>query len=172
MSGCTIAHLRLLRDRHGPGPRVCVETGTYRGEGVRRALHCFETIHTIEIAPELHAAAHAEFNGRVHCHLGDSRVIVPQLAIVLKVPVFWYLDAHWFKVPGVGGRDDGLPLWDELASLATRPAGDIVAVDDVHDFGTSRPTPEWQEVTLERIAGLFPGHREAVILGDQAVIYR
>lgn len=171
MSGCTMAHLRVIRDRAPQRPTIFVETGTLEGKGIARALPLFHEVHSIELDPLLHArAAHAYPTAT--CHLGDSRDVVPRLASRWQEPVCWYLDAHWFPKDGVAGRAEGLPLWEELATLAARPHADTVIVDDVHSFGTDRPTPEWRHISLDRIASCFPGHHEAVILGDQAVVYR
>jgi hypothetical protein len=173
MARMTAAHLTMLRTRYQAPPQVFVETGTFDGKTTRFALEQFAAVHTIELDHDRFWRALGELGPQgAHCHHGDSRVWVPRLAQQIEGPVFWYLDAHWFNVPGVAGRDEGLPLWAELEALAARPWPDVVVVDDVHSFGTDQPTPEWQAISLERIAGCFPGHREAVVLGDQAVVYR
>lgn len=155
-------------------PRVFVESGTFHGQLTRMARGCFPVVHTIELHPDWHAAALEELSPLgITCHRGDSAAVVPLLALKLTEPVFWYLDAHWFKrAKGVAGKDVPLPLWAELGAIAQRAYPDIVVVDDVHCFGKSEPTPEWLDVSLEKIASYFPGHREAAIMGDQAVVWR
>lgn len=178
MANLKANHLHALRHRH-PGYAsigVFVETGTYLAASSLLARRQFPVVHSVEISPALHARA-VELYGAIeglHFYLGDSRAFVQRLARELTDRVVWYLDAHWFRktVEPVGGRAEGLPLWDELDALAARPAGDLVLVDDVHSFGTASPTPEWLGVTLDTIAARLPGHREAVILGDQAAVYR
>ena len=171
-------HLYKIRHRH-PGYQdvhVFVEIGTYLAVSTEIAHRQFPIVHSVEISEALHkraVALHGALPG-VHFHCGDSRTFVARMAKEIAEPAMWYLDAHWFpktKEP-VGGKAEGLPLWEELNVLAQRPAGDVVIVDDTHAFGTAVPTPEWVGVTLETIAALFPGNKEAVILGDQAVIYR
>lgn len=169
--------LAALHTRHVaslPAPAVFVESGTFHGDLTRLALGRFREVHTIELHMSWHAdAVRALGPLGVRCYQGDSATWVPLLAQELVEPVFWFLDAHWFKrAKGVAGADRPLPLWAELEAIARRPYPDIVVVDDVHCFGTSEPTTEWLEVSLERIASYFPGHREAVILHDQAVVYR
>ena len=173
MARMTAEQLRVLRTRYDPAPRILVETGTYQGKTTRLALEQFDVVHTIELHHDRFWWALADLSPLgAHCHQGDSRVWVPRLAQQIEGPVFWYLDAHWFRVPGVAGEREGLPLWDELEALAARPWPDVIVVDDVHSFGGDQPTPEWREISLEKIASYFPGHREAVVLGDQAAIYR
>lgn len=187
MSGLTLSRLQRLVARHDVRPKVFAETGTFHGERAALACQLFDRVLTCELSGTLHRAAQATYG-----HLpitfvyGDSRDVLPQWAEELKEPVCWYLDAHWFTLNpnrtkagalrdangGIAGQAEGLPLWDELRALARRPYPDIVVVDDARDFGTDQPTPEWREVSLERIAAQFPDHREAVILHDQAVVYR
>jgi len=177
MAGMTAAKLAAIHTRHElhAGVRIFMETGTFEGKTTRLAAAEFGLVFSVEIKRELYQAAAERL--LVECPnvsvlFGDSRWAVRWLATRLTEPVCWYLDAHWFKHPAVGGQEEGLPLWAELEAIAARPFRDIVVVDDVNDFGKPKPTPEWEQVTLERIAGMFPGHHEAVILHDQAVIYK
>jgi hypothetical protein len=178
MARMTGGHLSALLLRfHGNGhavPAVFVESGTFHGKTTRLAAAQFREVHTIELHPTWYAEAVEQLGALgVHCYHGNSAELVPTLARAIGEPVFWYLDAHWFKrVKDVAGQGTPLPLWAELEAIAARPYLDIVVVDDVHAFGGSDPTPEWLDVSLERIAGYFPGHREARIALDQAVVYR
>jgi hypothetical protein len=180
--------LRALIGRHTwlALPRVAVESGTFEGERTVLLAGFFHEVHTIELSEHLYDAAAARLIGLRHvtCHFGDSARIVPELAAALQEPVLWYLDAHWFslnrgKSRAGYARDAAaqiapgpLPLWDELAAIAARPYADVIAVDDARDFGRSEPTPEWRDISLGRIAAYFPHCAEAVILGDQAVVFR
>lgn len=177
MAGLTAEKLAAIHARHTSHRdiRLFVESGTFEGKTTALAAAEFEGVFTCEIKPELYRAACEKLlllHRNVSLLCGDSRWAVAWLAKHLDAPVCWYLDAHWFKHPAVGGQEDGLPLWAELTAIAARAHRDIVVVDDVNDFGLPRPTPEWEAVTLEAIAALFPGHQEAVILHDQAVVYR
>lgn len=173
MAQMTAAQLMALRTRHPEPPRIFVETGTFEGKTTRFALEQFPVVHTIELEHDRFWRALTDLGpAGAQVHHGDSRCWVPRLAQQIESPVFWYLDAHWFNVPGVAGQREGLPLWDELEAIGERPWPDVVVVDDVHSFGTDQPTAEWWAVSLERIAAYFPGHREAVVLGDQAAVYR
>jgi hypothetical protein len=187
MSGLTLPRLRRLVARHDVRPLVFAETGTFHGERAALACAVFERVLTCELSPTLHAAAREAYPGLpITFVLGDSRAVIRRWALALDEPVCWYLDAHWFTLnPNktragaardrngqIAGQAEGLPLWDELAALAARPWPDIIIVDDARDFGTDQPTPEWRDVSLEAIAAQFPHHREALVLHDQAVVYR
>jgi hypothetical protein len=174
----TAETLRTFLARH-PGYdriRTFVETGTYLGHTTAVAAGVFAEVHSVEISAPLfkHAKRTVGLLRHVHLQCGDSREFVADLAQRLEGPVLWFLDAHWFKHTRhpVGGQAEGLPLWDELAAIAGRPAGDLVVIDDVHVFGRREPTPEWEDVRLETIAAALEPHGEAAILGPHAVIYR
>ena len=176
MARMTGPHLRLIRTRHPSAEAICtfVESGTFHGKTTRLAVEQFAAVHTIELNADWYTEAVRDLVPLgVKCYHGNSADLVPQLASEIEEPVVWYLDAHWFKlVPDVAGETEGLPLWAELEALAKRPYADVIVVDDVASFGKTEPTPEWIDVSLEKIASYFPGHREAVILRDQAVVYR
>jgi len=186
MSGMTKARLTAILAGHPPAPQIFAETGTFYGERAALATELFNAVYTVELSPTLYQAARSRYAALpIHFVLGDSREVVPQWARTIPAPVCWYLDAHWFDLnrgrtragaaraaaAQVAGAD-GLPLWDELAAIATRPYRDIIIVDDARDFGTNAPTVEWESISLERIAAYFPDHQEAVIVVDQAVVYR
>ena len=163
--------LERLRMRNPPPPAVCVETGTGSGTFTRLALKAFRDVYTVELSQSLVAEHHPGLAAEgANCWQGDSADIVPRLAVDLKEPVFWYLDAHWFN----GGQDvaqGDLPLLSELWAIAQRPYRDVIVVDDVNCFGNG-PQPEWEVITAERIAAFFPGALEVVQMGDQFVVYR
>lgn len=164
------AWFTALRIRHA-SPRIFVETGTGTGTLTRLALEQFAVVYTIELSEALVEQYHPDLEAAgAKCYAGDSAVIVSSLARAIQEPVFWYLDAHWFD----GGPDvaySELPLLKELEAIAGRTYADVVVVDDVNCFGHG-PQPEWDAISIERIAGMFPTAREVTVLGDQLAIYR
>lgn len=165
--------LDLIRQRFGAGPGVFVESGTFHGKTTRWALQRFSVVHTIELSDVLYAEAIRDLAplGAI-CHHGDTADVLPRLAETIHEPACWFLDAHWLNQPGAAGKDTPLPLQDELTALAARPYADIVIVDDVASFGKDHYQPGWGQVSLDWIAGHFPGHRLAVRHKDCAVVYR
>ena len=174
MARMSEGRMLAIRTRRGPSPAVFVETGTFHGKTTRLAVAQFREVHTVELHVDWHREAVEQLGPLgVHCHQGNSAGIVPILATHIQEPVFWYLDAHWFKVaPGVAGEDVPLPLWAELDAIAARSFPDIIVVDDVASFGKTEPTPEWADVSLASIAAKFPDRKEALVMWDQAVVYR
>lgn len=177
MAGMTAEHLSAIR-RYLDGanaPRVFVESGTWHGSTTKLAEAEFEHVETIELNPALHRDAVAMLKPTTVCHCGNSADVVPMIAQRIAEPVFWYLDAHFFKhkKEQIAGKEFPLPLWAELDAIAQRPFPDIIVVDDVHLFGvTTGPQPEWAGVTLESIAAKFPGHRRAALMKDQGVVWK
>ena len=185
----TAERLAEILTRHESAGYIttAVETGTFRGERAELFACVFETVHTIELSSKLfHESRPRLTDLGVICYLGDSRTYVPILASAIQAPALWYLDAHWFSLnrqksragyardaeAQIAGQAEGLPLWGELEALAEREFADVIVVDDARDFGRSEPTPEWEDISLERIAAYFPDHQEAAIMGDQAVVWR
>ena len=160
-------------------PRVFVELGTFKGDSAALATQSFEVVHTIErSAVYYQEAKHKWHHLGIRFHLGDTRIVLPLLSETIREPIFAYHDANWWTV-GKDGRGAGypyvqkdFPLWDDLQTLAKRDYRDIICVDNVHRFGDTKPMQEWADVSLDRIAALFPSHRAAKIFQDQAVVIR
>lgn len=143
----TLAHFRvdMLRKRHGLA--AFVETGTGEGAGVAQALAAgFGLVHSIEIIPELAAAARRKFGGAsgVNIHTGDSREILPAvLGGLPKAPALFWLDAHFPGADyGIGAYDGEketarrLPLADEVELIGRARAGmgDVLLIDDARIY--------------------------------------
>lgn len=159
--------------RQRPQPRVFVETGTMYGQTTALAARFFPLVHTIELEEQMWIEAQRRYPklANVVWHWGDSRKILPGLCEELTEPVMFYLDAHWYTRPGVGGKDQ-LPLWDELALIGQRPYADIVVVDDVHSFGTVEPEPAWASVTAVGLTLALGRIEISKVMGDQFVMWR
>lgn len=149
-------------------PRVCVETGTWKGQRTEIFAEVFDRVHTIEIdGDQMEETINRKpwDQKRIAFYLGDSCQLLPALAMQLNEPVFWYLDAHWF--PGIkykGGN--AAPLFRELRAIASRPNyADTVVVDDVHAFMRKEwgdnPPPNvvsiWGETNQKNIEEVFDG---------------
>jgi len=164
--------------RFATGRKTFVETGTFRGDGVCRALEDFDRVYSIELNPMLHAAAVLRFRGdeRVTILCGDSAKVLATLEI--KEPVCFYLDAHWSG----RGPQTPLPLLDELRAIARRPYTDVVIVDDMRlmgkqsidgdDLDYPKSLYDWREASFQAIAEACPGDYEWTTDIDRLVIYR
>jgi len=174
MARTSIAALRNIRDGHplGVTPRVFVETGTLHAETARFARQVYEVVETIELSDTLYRDAAARYGGNgIQFHHGDSATLLPQILEGYEEPVCIYLDAHWFPREGVVGQG-AFPLWHELAVVAPRPYPDIVVVDDVHSFGRTAPTAEWQDVVPSRITEALGRVLEGRVYDDHFIAYR
>ena len=161
-------------------PKVFVETGTFRGDGIQSALDDgFEFVYSIELDPWLFQKAHERFenNDKVLVIRGDSSRVLKYL--ILPEPCVFYLDAHWSGF----GSETPLPLLGELETIGKRPPGDVVVIDDMRlmgkksvsgEDGTDWPKAEFdfREATLEAITKACPGKQEWAEDIDRLIIYR
>jgi hypothetical protein len=155
-----------------------VETGTFRGDGVKRALEDFEIVYSVESDALLYmqALGRHENNPRVFLALGDSAEFLEELDI--PEPVVFYLDAHWYGK----GDETPLPLLRELKAISKRPYKDVVIIDDMRLMGVKTvsggcgdwPLAEynWVDVTKEKILETCPGEAEMATDIDRLIIYR
>jgi hypothetical protein len=157
---------------------IFVETGTFRGDGVERALEDYEIVFSVESDPVLYNYARGRFedNPRVCLICGDSGEFLESLDI--PEPVVFYLDAHWYGK----GDETPLPLLRELKAISTRPYKDVVIIDDMRLMGVKTvsggcgdwPLTEfnWVDVTKEKILETCPGESEMAEDIDRLIIYR
>ena len=120
-----------------PVPRVYVETGLFRGDGIQNAIGHFEEIHGIELDPIFHADCRQRFldEPNVYIHFGDSAQVIKYLSI--EEPALFFLDAHYSGGKTAYGRieDKGCPVLRELEAISKRPYTDIIVVDDYRLMG-------------------------------------
>jgi hypothetical protein len=143
----SLAHFYLEGLAKLHGLKHFVETGTAQGDGLALAAQVkeFRTLHSVEIVPELVAAARARFlsDKRIHVWEGDSRSVMPMLLRDLPAePCLWWLDAHF---PGAHSGAEytaeadaakRLPLADEIAAIRAARAGirDVLLLDDARIY--------------------------------------
>ena len=123
-----------------------VETGTARGDSLAIAARLpFKALHSIEIVPDLAAAARVRFkdDARVQVWEGDSLDCLPMILRELPPePCLFWLDAHfpgahtgadYAAEPSVERR---LPLGREVELIRqARPgAGDVLLIDDARIY--------------------------------------
>lgn len=112
---------------------VFIETGTFYGAGVRKALEAgFNEIYSIEIDPEKfkHCSFMFRGNPKVHLILGDSTTELPKLLSSLTKRCTFWIDAHY---SGEGGKMGAKwsPIKEELEAIKSYKVKDnIIIVDD------------------------------------------
>ena len=140
------AVLRENARRHGLV--VLVETGTFYGNAVFTLRNEFEEIHSIELAPDLHAAARRELGHlrHLHLHFGDSAEVLPKVAEQITSPALYWLDGHFCSGPSAFGKSD-TPIGAEVDFLLRRPPGrDMILIDDARLFDGDGEYPSLAEV--------------------------
>lgn len=166
--------LDLANNRY---PTVCVETGAFEGHFTTIARHWFSQVHSVELSATLAAKLESATLPPHRVHVGDSRKLVPLLALQIQEPVFWFFDANWWKRPahldpGIAGSPDEYPLWDELKAVAPRLWGDIIVVNEVDTFGQlSAAGRDRRDVSVEKIRTLYP-EAATVLYHNILAIYR
>jgi hypothetical protein len=159
----TLAHFNLAGIRALHHIKSFVETGTAGGDGVEQArLANFEEIHSVEIVPELVAAARFRFAAYPSIQIweGSSARCLPMILRDLSpAPCLFWLDAHF---PGAhhgadysAEKDAGvrLPLEDEIGMIRTaRPdSRDVLLIDDARiyqpgPYSAGDLPPDWPPV--------------------------
>ena len=154
--------------------RIYIETGSYRGEGIKHMLKRsqYEQIHSIELAEQWYEHCCQLFNGepRVHLHHGNSKSKLPEVAGDYDEPITFFLDGH-FSGRAEQFGDEETPLMDELEYLAARQCvGDIVIIDDCRMFGKTGKsgdgseiwpimTYDWRHITQETVSAKMKGFK-------------
>jgi hypothetical protein len=147
----------VIRDyarRHGI--RTLVETGTFYGNAIFTLRRDFTLIHSIELAPALHALNRRELAHLPHIrlHLGDSATVLPELLRELAGPALFWLDGHFCAGPSARGDAD-TPIGSELGHLLAQPAGrHVVLIDDARLFTGRHGYP-----TVAELRELIRRHR-------------
>jgi hypothetical protein len=140
--------LRLFKQRNH---HLFVESGTFRGGTVEYFVPHARRIVSVEIEPELHAAARRRFEGSpsVELVLGDAFEEIPRVLADLSEPPFVYLDGHFTgginKEPG-SFVEPAPGILDKLSELEL-PKGTSIVVDDLRLFGHGDWFPPLDELT-------------------------
>lgn len=121
---------------HAYKTRIFVETGTFGGDGIQKALNAgFEEVRSMDIDEGLLKDARRRFSGdsRVHIHLGDSGTRLSDIIDDITEPVTFWLDAHnGFPDPNAVGVKN-TPLMQELEQIKQHPIKThTILIDDMH----------------------------------------
>lgn len=144
--------LREYAKRHGI--RVLVETGTYMGEMVHAMREQFDTIFSIELAPELYKQAADRFAAfpNVNIVYGDSATMLPEILGKITEPALFWLDGHYSEGNTAKGSKD-TPILSELEAVYQHPVKHhVVLIDDARCFNGTGDYPTLSE--LERFVRL------------------
>lgn len=110
--------------------RIFIETGSNYGDGIQQALdEGFKVVFSIEIDKEKydHCVERFKDNENVHLILGDSKMILDTILMMINEPVTFWLDAH------IGNKKS--PVMHELEILRNhRIKSHTILIDDLRDW--------------------------------------
>lgn len=116
-----------------------VETGTFEGQGIEYALDVgFDHVRSVDIDQKSYEAALVKFryNPRVDLYHGPTEVKLQEMIKEIRVPVTFWLDAHW-SGEGTPMSDKKCPLLDELEVIKNHPVKNhTIMIDDIRCCGT------------------------------------
>jgi hypothetical protein len=137
------------------GLKTLVETGTYYGEMVSAMKRHFDYIYSIEYVPELAERAKRKFSRDTHVQIfcGDSRVVMPDLLAILRVPILFWLDAGYYG--WVGKRTDDQRLSAELEIILSHPYPHVILLDDARGLTGQDGIPSVNDVK-QYVESRFP----------------
>lgn len=151
-----------------------IETGAYRGDTTAWAAKHFARVTTIELSPELCAAAQERFRAQptVCVRGGDSRTALGESLRSLAGPAVFWLDAHWSGAGTAGGATE-CPVLAEIAQINASAHEHFVLVDDARLFCAPPPRPhradQWPDLATI-VEALRQGGRRHVALFEDVFI--
>ena len=148
-----------------------VETGTNQGRTIFLMQEHFRELHTVELSKRYYLKVMcrrfvrtfkklfrktpgAISPQKTRFYLGDSAVVIKQLAANINKPAVFFLDSHYCGTRTARGQKD-VPLLEELSAISRRKFSDLIIIDDVRLFGTSH-AQNWVDITKENILKCFP----------------
>jgi hypothetical protein len=108
----------------------------------------FSCIITIELSPDLHAAAKRRFAkvSNVRCLVGDSAILLPSLLSQTNEPCLFWLDAH-YSAGATAKGDKATPISIELNAVLNHSVRNhVVLIDDARCFDGTHDYPLLSEL--------------------------
>ena len=135
---------------------VFIETGTYKGSGVRRALAAgFKKIYSVELKEEFYYECKRKFKKeiqeeKVELFLGESVVCLANILEKVDRQATFWLDAHYSSGDTAQGPID-VPLMEELELIGRHSIKNhTLLIDDVRLFNTKH-SEDWSNIKLEKV---------------------
>ncbi|MGK7389595.1 MAG: hypothetical protein ACNS60_04565 [Candidatus Cyclobacteriaceae bacterium M2_1C_046] len=117
---------------------IFVETGTYKGDMIRKVHNLFKEIHSIELNEYLHNKARQKFKAHknINLHLGDSGEVIQTVLKKIDKPSLFWLDGHYSG--GITSKGDlETPISKELQHIFEHNLQNhVILIDDARCFGT------------------------------------
>lgn len=121
---------------HAFKKRVFVETGTYGGTGIKKALQAgFQEVHSLELDETLYKNAVKRYQSYTNVHIYHADSSKDLLSVIQSIhePVTFWLDAHnGFPDPN-DLETKNTPLMEELDQIKQHPIKThTILIDDLH----------------------------------------
>ena len=146
---------------------VFVETGTYRGGGIRAALDAgYERIISIEAHPQLWKEGHAKYAdlAQVTVIHGDSSRKLSKAIAGIDKPITFWLDAHGYG--GDGSLRLDCPLPGELEAIRAHSLhSHTILIDDIHLLGHSYMRNVSEDSVIKTLLDINPNYLLMQICG-------
>lgn len=141
---------------------IFVETGTFGGNGVQKALEAgFAEVRTIEADPGLVKSVRHRFRNspQVRIFKGDSsKRLWEIIKDIRKRSITFWLDAHVFPPREDGGKN--CPLIEELEQIKRHPIKThTILIDDMHCCGSASFDYLTREDLIKKLLEINPNYR-------------
>lgn len=123
--------------------KILVESGTYKGDGIRRAMSAgFTEIYSCDINSLFIERASITWGSRVHLLNESSETAFPKFTSQIKSTAVFFLDGHGMPEEQVFTSDTTskwssvCPIMEELEAIQRSLNCHIILIDDYQSFGT------------------------------------
>ncbi len=144
-----------------------VETGSYLGEGIKKALDAgFNNIRSIEYMHHHVLYTKKRFINTPNVKIihGDSRFDLWEIINDIDHPITFWLDAHIYPPRKDGGQN--CPLLEELEQIKWHPIRThTILIDDMHCCGTASFDYLTQDDLIAQILEINPAYQIRYIEG-------
>lgn len=141
--------------------KVFIETGTYKGDGVEKALKAgFKTVYSIEISPQIFGETQKRFlnNPDVHLFLGNSPEVLKNILPEITEPATFWLDGHYSGGDTAKGSS-WTPLIEELEIIGAHPIKThTILIDDMRCCDTVWFDHLSRQDIVEAVKKINPGY--------------
>ncbi len=150
---------------------IFIETGTYDGTGLEKALAFgnFKKLISIEIVEFIFKEAKDKFKlyNQVHLYHGDSVKVLPEILKEINEPITFWLDAH-YSGGNTGYGDNYSALYDELEIIADHHIKDhTIMIDDIRAMETKFMDYKTLDKVKEKVLKINSNYQIEIVDSDK-----
>lgn len=145
--------------------KIFIESGTHKGQTVKRMQGHFEEIYSIELNDELYAFNVKQFSAFPEIKIlhGDSGQVLADLLPTLNKKSLFWLDGHYDFTSITSKGELVTPIRKELKHISAHNKKHVVLIDDARLFDGTSDYPTIEEVKTMCLE-LFPNYDFSVEL--------